>query len=104
MKKLTAHRNHDVERHSEENEYLVTCTECKKEFSAKRYDAAFCSSTCRGREFRRRVKREQQVGIAIWEVKQMLKNMPSVGKSPEFDACNEIIVLISRALNNVESR
>jgi len=104
MEALTSHRHHETDRYREEEGYRVTCSECGKEFEAKRHDASFCSSTCRGAEFRRRKKREETREDAIAAVKRMLKNLPSVGKSPEFDACNEIIVLISRAVNNVESR
>jgi len=104
MKPLTSHRNHETDRYREEEGYQVKCIECGHEFEAKRHDATFCSSTCRGKEFRRRAKREQTRLDAVGAVKRMLKNMPSMGKSPEFDACNEIIVLISRAINNVESR
>jgi len=104
MKAITKHRLHDVERNREMEGYYVRCAECGHEFEAKRADAAFCSSTCRGKEFRRRAKREETRLVAIHAVKKMLKNMPGVGASPEFDACNEIIRLISKAINNVETK
>lgn len=83
--------------------YSVKCLECETVFEAIRSDAAYCSSTCRGRAFRRERNREAQAAQAIRAVQKMLEAMPGRGESIEFTACNEIIRRISKALNNVET-
>lgn len=102
MERITKHRYHEVARYPEELEYRTTCVECGEDFYAKRYDAAFCSSTCRSREHRRRANRGVRIAQALYAIDEILKSMPRTGDSPEFEACQKIIRRVTNAVNNVE--
>lgn len=87
------------------SEYEVECFVCHKIFSAKRYDAAFCSATCRSRHLRQRQMAVKRAKEATRAVTALIEHLPSHGAdNAVFDALQGLQVLISRALANVEER
>ena len=68
---------HDTERVAQggwKRTYQVTCFQCGKDFEANRYDASFCSSTCRSRYSREAAKRKARRDDAIDLVQQLVSS------------------------------
>ena len=96
------HHNYDVDIEKDAYGYLVRCYECGKEFDAKRYDSAFCSSTCRSRNHRKKGKTERDLNKATDLIRDLIKRMPDTGESDIYVKLNELSAEIERALAWVE--
>jgi len=64
------HHNYEVDIQANyDGTYDVICIECGEEFQATRFDAAFCSSTCRSRNHRAKQRIDQDIARTIEYVK-----------------------------------
>jgi hypothetical protein len=95
--------NYDVEMTKDAYGYLVECFECGKEFEALRSDVAFCSSTCRSRNHRKKFKLDKDIQKANDLISSLINRLPSSGESKTFIALNELSTKIDNALAFVES-
>ena len=93
---------YDVEITKDAYGYLVECFECGKEFEALRSDVAFCSSTCRSRNHRKKFKLDKDIQKAQDLISSLLDRLPASGESKIFIALNEINAKIDNALDSVE--
>jgi len=94
---------YDVDRYKDIEGYIVTCYECGKEFESIRDDSAFCSSTCRSRNHRRKGKLERDLVKAEHLIESLIARMPSSGESNVFVKLNSISTRIDSALAYVEA-
>lgn len=83
--------------------YTVECVECGKSFDAKRYDAAFCSPTCRTKNHRAKGLLEKRVKKAQESIGELISILPRNRHSKTFDALTTIRKQIDLALASVES-
>lgn len=82
--------------------YDVQCAECGAWFESTRFDAAFCSSTCRSRWHRSKQATERRIERAQNAVESLIDHLPKTRKSITFDALLELQKRISSALASVE--
>jgi hypothetical protein len=82
--------------------YEVQCYECEKWFESMRYDAVFCSATCRSRNHRHAQKFDKKLAQLKTLVNELITNMPREGESRTYQELTEIRNQIDRALETVD--
>lgn len=98
-------KTHEVDRVKvDDSTYRVNCAQCGKVFESSRYDASFCSSTCRSKHTRQQQNRAKEIERLKTHLEKVLQAMPNRGESPEFDALNWVIRRVSKAINWVEKK
>jgi len=97
------HHNHNVDITNDGYGYLVVCFQCGKEFEAKRYDSAFCSSTCRSRNHRQKQKLDTDIAKAKALIDSLCERMPRTGESKIYNALNQMIMNMEYHVGNVEA-
>jgi len=104
---MTTRQYHDTERTGLGwgNGYLVTCAnpDCGKQFEAKRYDASFCSSTCRSQYRRAGQKRQQVRDNALAAVAALIDQMTFERPSKDSYTVDKLIKQLMSAAAQVES-
>lgn len=83
--------------------YEVCCVQCGKWFTAQRYDASFCSSTCRSRFSRGRAMVDTRRKRAEAAIDDLIKHLPKQGHSKTFKTLDAIQRRIASALAEVET-
>jgi len=83
--------------------YEVQCAVCEKWFESMRYDASFCSSTCRSRYNRSLAEADKLIAAASKSVAALVDRLPRTGASKTESALKDLRALIDRALASVES-
>jgi len=94
---------YEVDRYKDLEGYIVTCYECGKEFESIRDDSAFCSSTCRSRNHRRKGQLDKDIQKAQHLIETLIARMPSSGESKVYLALTSMSTQIDRALAYVET-
>ena len=94
--------NYDVERETIDGGYLVICFQCEREFEAVRYDAMFCSSTCRSRHRRSLQQLDKDIDKTKILVNKLISRMPRRGGSNIYRTLTSLRNRIDSALALVE--
>lgn len=94
--------NHDVEIERDCYGYLVTCVQCGNDFDSSRFDAAFCSSTCRSRNHRSKLKLDKDIAKINKIADELIDGLPRNGESKTYLALNQLIVRLEYAVSSVE--
>ena len=97
-----ANHSHDVDIYNDGFGYLVICVQCGKEFESKRYDSAFCSSTCRSRHHRASKKHAKDIQKVHDLLDGIIKRLPQRGESKTYTELNKMVARIEGALSYVE--
>ena len=82
--------------------YEVECAECGKWFESQRYDAVFCSSTCRSRNHRMIQKLDTDLERLNTLVDDLVNRMPSEGESKTYLALTKLRNRLDNVLALVE--
>lgn len=93
----------DAEKTRLEYGYEVTCAACGTKFESTRYDAAYCSSTCRSKAKRAKGQLDREIAAARAAVDVLVQRLPPVGAGKTFNALMDIQTRIGKALALVES-
>lgn len=82
--------------------YEVQCYQCNKWFESQRYDAAFCSSTCRSRNHREAKQVDKDIIKAKALVNALISRLPRKGDSKIYKELTSLRNRIDSALSTVE--
>jgi hypothetical protein len=82
--------------------YEVQCYECGKWFESMRYDAVFCSPTCRSRNHRSKQELDKKLAQLKTLVQGLIENMPRTGESKTYKELTSIRNQITSALESVD--
>lgn len=82
--------------------YEVQCYQCGAWFTSERYDASFCSSTCRSKHARSKQVLQKRIERANNAIDDLLTHLPNTGESKTFNALLDIQNKITKAISNVE--
>jgi len=94
--------NHDVERITTDEGYHVECVMCGNWFDAVRYDASYCSSTCRSRYHRSKKILDRRIERAENSVNELINHLPKNGESKTYITLLALSRRIASALTQVE--
>lgn len=95
--------SHDVERIRTEAGYNVECVMCGTWFEATRYDASYCSSTCRSRYHRAQKQVDKRIERGKNAVGTLINHLPNTGESKTYIALLELSRSIAYALSQVNT-
>jgi len=93
---------HDIERITIDGGYRVECGMCGEWFDAVRYDAAYCSSTCRSRYHRSKKILDKRIEHAEKSVNELINHLPKNGESKTYITLLALSRRIASALTQVE--
>lgn len=94
---------HETDYYRHADGYTVTCYVCGKEFEAERFDATFCSSTCRARQHRKLQRWSKLTNQIDDGLDELIASMPKRGSSPTMQFLQHMQRRIERAIAWVES-
>lgn len=94
---------HDTERIRSEDGYQVECVMCGTWFDATRFDASYCSSTCRSRWHRSKKQLDKRIQYAENAVNSLINHLPHRGQSKTYAALLNLSRRIASALAQVDT-
>jgi hypothetical protein len=77
------------------------CEECNRQFDSSRYDAVYCSATCRSKAHRRQFKRQKAIDRAKVAIDELI---PYCGSKDVVGVMHELIKYMTNAADEGQLR